>query len=382
MAFEDQEVAPVPSSYSSSVLFRLLLQLQQWWSSEKQKQQHLRWLEESSHSQQPVQVDDDDIAEMSSTDHTSPDDWETLRNTLILYLPAFCVVTLLFCTVRRKYPRVYNVRNSIERLRTSLAAETHGWISWTWRLLKLQEEDLVQECGLDAVCLFRILRVGFKLSLASCVCACFLVPAYVTAENSISNSTSTTSSDIDDENNRWVATTTAHLPKGSDVFTATILAAYLLFGYTLYLIYTEFRWFTLIRAQFLSAVTARSYSVFVTGIPLQFRSDDALRDFFRRVLSHDAVVTASVALHIPTLQAKVAQRQRIKNRLAHNLALRDEHHIAVPTFAPALGLGECVPAIPHLQRQLQAMDDEIAQLYKRIREKQKATARATKSTLR
>ena len=118
----------------------------------------------------------------SETDPTTPqDDWQTLRTTLILYLPAFCFVAVLFCFVRRRYPRVYNVRNSVDRLKCRLAAETYGSVNWTWILMQIPDDELVEQCGLDAVCLCRILRVGLKLALLGCFCALFLIPSYATA---------------------------------------------------------------------------------------------------------------------------------------------------------------------------------------------------------
>ena len=42
---------------------------------------------------------------------TRGNDAEVLRNTLRVYGGIFVVIIFVFCYVRRKYPRVYNIRN-------------------------------------------------------------------------------------------------------------------------------------------------------------------------------------------------------------------------------------------------------------------------------
>lgn len=57
-----------------------------------------------------------------------------------------------------------------------------------------------------------------------------------------------------------VAITVSHVPARSPVLLATVLSAYLLFGYTMYRILQEIKWFTKIRHEFLRRPTPRNYS--------------------------------------------------------------------------------------------------------------------------
>lgn len=92
---------------------------------------------------------------------------ETLRNTLRIYGSLFLVLLLIFCFVRNRYPKTYNVRNwsPKPKLLTHLAETTHGFISWMWKNFDVSDDTLLDECGLDAICMLRILRFGLRVSL-------------------------------------------------------------------------------------------------------------------------------------------------------------------------------------------------------------------------
>lgn len=218
-------------------------------------------------------------------------DGETLRTTMRVYGSLYLVLLVIFCFVRRRY-RAYSIRNWAPKLKCDLASEQHGWISWMWRLYVLPEDDILDNCGMDALCFFRMLEFGLKISVVGCFNAVWLMPIYGTAPSSEETE------HIDD---RIVQVSVSHVPAGNPRLIATAFGAWIIFGYTMILILREFKWFTSKRHRFLSKPMPRNYTVYVSGIPSEYRSSSELLAFFRRSFSYDSVLEAHVALEIPNV---------------------------------------------------------------------------------
>jgi hypothetical protein len=107
------------------------------------------------------EVDDD-----GSKEPLDPDDTNSLRNTLRLYGSIFVVLFLLFCFLRQKFPNVYQVRGVYDKeYKTDLAKDKYGFFSWVWHLWNIDDEILMEEIGLDGLCLTRVYDYGWKVSL-------------------------------------------------------------------------------------------------------------------------------------------------------------------------------------------------------------------------
>ena len=154
-------------------------------------------------------------------------DGKVLRATFLVYGSVLLGVFVLFCYVRRKFPRPYNIRNWVEELKTPIAAQQHGFVSWLWQLNTVSEDEILEECGLDALCFLRVLRMGYNIAVIGCFNALWLMPLYATGE------TDATTAAITD---RVAKVTIAHVPEGSPRCIGTVLAAYIFFGYIMYLI--------------------------------------------------------------------------------------------------------------------------------------------------
>ena len=187
----------------------------------------------------------------NSTQTVDTNDAAKLRNTLRVYGSIFLVLLLLFCFLRRKYPRAYNLRSWIEENKTVLADEQFGFLSWMWRLFFVSDSDMLDECGMDALCYTRVLEFGLKLSIFGMLNAFWLMPVYKTAPSSPETNYIT---------DPVVELTVSNVPSGSLRFVGTVVAAYLIFGYTMYNILEEFKWFILHRHMFLGKTLARNYS--------------------------------------------------------------------------------------------------------------------------
>ena len=302
----------------------------------------------------------------TTTTPTEAQDWEVLRTSFIVYLPSFVGMLLLFCYLRLKFPVVYNVRNTVQSLHNPHAATSHGYWSWIWYTMQIHETEILQTCGMDAVCLLRITRMGSYLSLIAVFCSIFLVPVYELKSDTTTGTGST---------NGFASTTSTSLPNGSNSFAATVVAAYIIFGSTMLLILREFQWFIARRETFLSTPQARNYTIYVSGIPPQYRSNAGLAQFFRRVIAHDVVHSAVVAMHVPKLSAAMDRHDRLVKTIERMKTIRDlnvegrepMHFVLGPNRGEIL---ERVPAIPYYTEQLDRVQSEIDELQQLISTRQ------------
>jgi hypothetical protein len=250
------------------------------------------------------ETDDDDIV--------ASNDSSIIRETLRLYGSFYLCCFLLYCVLRRRYPLLFNVRSWVPELECELAKREYGLFDWFWKVFGFTDEEIFKDCGMDAMCFLRALRMGRKLSLCGCFCAVWLIPLYATA---------TESSETTYLNNTWDEISVSNLPSSSARFVATVLASYIVFFYSMYLLFHEFKWYTKWRHKFLAKPWSRNYAVYVSGIPLAFRSSSQLAEYFRQCSSKEAVIEAHVAMDTPGLESKVARREFVVRNLEHAVAL-------------------------------------------------------------
>lgn len=159
---------------------------------------------------------------------------------------------------------------------------------------------------MDALCFLRMLHFGFKVCLIGMFNSLYLFPTYATSDSQFASEED------------WVSKlSVSYLPPGSLRFVAPVVASYLVFGYTMYLILEEFKWFTANRHAWLSEREPRNYAVYVAGIPEELRSSDNLLKYFQNCFSDNSVLEANVALNIPLLEKKVAKREAMVLKLEH-----------------------------------------------------------------
>jgi len=208
----------------------------------------------------------------------------------------FVVLGIAYCFIRPRFPKIYNPRNEHKRLNCELASRETGTFSWIWVLWRVSEEELIDQCGLDAVCHLRWLQVGLTLSLVGSFNIIWIVPVLATAEWIPDTSALTTFVNASSTNSSTNAL--APEPATRDVFTqlslgnvnansprlvAPFLGAYILFGVAMWLIKREFHWFVGERHKFQTRKQAHNYSIYVCNLPQPMRTVGAVRDFFQRV---------------------------------------------------------------------------------------------------
>jgi hypothetical protein len=253
-------------------------------------------------------------ADDDGTELTQGNDSEVLRDTLRIYGSLFLLLLLLFCILRRRYARVYNIRNWLDEIKTDLASDQRGFISWMWKLFLVTDSEMLDECGMDALCFTRVLEFGLKLSAIGMLNAIWLIPVYITAESS---------PETDYITDPIISISVSNLPPGSYRFCATVVGAYVIFGYTMYNILREFEWFIMFRHRFLSKKLCRNYCVYVQSIPEEYRSNAKLLEFFAQASAQGTVLDAHVAFKIPHLKKKVAEREKLVAKLEHAINVEE-----------------------------------------------------------
>lgn len=247
-------------------------------------------------------------------------DAQIIRETFRLYGSFYLLFFLSFCVLRKKMPKFFNIRSWVPEIKTSLATNAeYGFFSWAWKVFSVSDDDLLETCGMDAICFLRCLRLGTKFTLVGTLNSLWLIPLYLSADSS---------PETDLLTDPFVLMSVANLPPGSVRYTGTIIAAYITILSSLYLISKECNWYAEYRHKYLSQREPRNYAVYVSGIPEEYRSSYALADYFRQCISwKDAVYEAHVTMDITSLEAKVARRDHLVERMEHTAALERKHGV-------------------------------------------------------
>jgi hypothetical protein len=77
------------------------------------------------------------------------------------------------------------------------------------------------------------------------------------------------------------------------------------------------------RNQFLSKKLPRNYSVYIQCIPEEYRTNAKLLNFFQQSSSHDDILDAHLAIKIPNLKKKVAEREKLIAKLEHAINIEE-----------------------------------------------------------
>ena len=162
-------------------------------------------------------------------------------------------------------------------------------------------------------------------------------------------------------NDGLVISTVGHVPSQSNRLYATVFSAYIVFGYTMYQILLEFRWYIQMRHKFLRKPLPRHFTVFVRNIPPEYRNNQRLEAFFRSCFSEDAVLEARLCLNAPNLAKAVAQRDDTVANLERTQALFQRDGIRPRHNPDRLAvLSESVDSIEYYTSQLQEQNRDVA----------------------
>lgn len=293
---------------------------------------------------------------METSDFIPGTDAQVIKDTFRVYGSAFGLMLFAFCVVRKLKPRLFNVRRWAPKIQCELAQQDYGFLSWIWRIYGPTDEEILDQCGMDAVCFLRVIRFGLKVSCVGIANSIWLLPMYATAE--LSNETANVQDPVEQM-------TTSHLPSMSPRFVGTVVAAYVVFLYTMNLLLHEFTWYTKHRHAFLSKRTPRNYAIYVTGIPREYRSSELLLDYFRSCFPSRSVLEAHVAVDLPNLSKLISNREAVIANLEHALAVKQIHGYS-PTHLTLQGK---VGSISTYRTDLRLLNTSIGDAIRRIQEK-------------
>lgn len=204
---------------------------------------------------------------------------------------------------------------------------------------------------MDAMTTIRLLEFGVKLSLVGVFNSMYLFPIYALMGSHDSDPVKGIS--------------LGNLGQGSPGAYATTVSAYILFGAAMYLIVKDLEWFTSHRHAFLSKQSVQNYSVFVSGLPPEMQTKSAIREYFGKCFSHDAVADVHVALSIPNLEKKVSKRAALVPKLEHAINVQ-EIKGETPTHKTKLCGGKNVESVPTYAKHLEELNEEISKDIDRI----------------
>jgi hypothetical protein len=201
---------------------------------------------------------------------------QVLKSSLRVYGSIFLCGFVVYCFLRKRIPRTYAVRQWVPEHKTPLARDQFGYINWMWKVFSFSQVDLLETISLDALCFLRVLNTGFRLACVGAFNSIWLFPVYTTART-----------EPDSQNDPVEGSTINILPLGSPRFAATVLAAYIFFGYTMYSILKDFRWFIALRHDWLRLFNCRNYTILIRNIPEELRSDMLLKKHFQGLYGKD-----------------------------------------------------------------------------------------------
>ena len=241
---------------------------------------------------------------------------------------------------------MYNFKKSSTKFDVPVANDSFGSISWVWKVFNITDDDMREQCGMDALAAIRVMQTGVKLSLVGVFNSIFLFPIYSMFGNG---------SQPDD---LIYSLSLSDMGRNNSGVYATIVAAYFLFGAAMYFIVLDLKWFTAHRHAFLSKKSAQNLSVYLSGLPPEMQTNKAVSRFFQKSFSCDAVAEAHVALITPQLDKKVAERDALIPKLEHGINVVNVKHTQPSHKTKKIG-GEKVESVPFWSQEIKDLNGEI-----------------------
>ena len=110
----------------------------------------------------------DDLCAVSmGADEDSPSSSEALQAIVLAHGSLFLVFLLVFCCLRNMFKSLYNCRDSVEELNCELSKRKFSAFGWIAGVFKATDDELVEQCGLDALAFCRLLRLFLVIDALS-----------------------------------------------------------------------------------------------------------------------------------------------------------------------------------------------------------------------
>eukprot|EP00961_Rhodomonas_salina_P223770 3025849-Rhodomonas_salina.2 len=263
-------------------------------------------------------------------DEPRPSSSAAWRSVVVFWGGVALIQFAAFCFLRNnpRFKKLYNVRDSVEKLRCSLASKDLGskWnlLAWIPAVLRATDDEIFEQVGLDGLCYTRVVHMGIKLSLLGCFVAVWLIPTYFTSpkvltiqkEGGYIQEIPLSNANVTDFLDRMSMGNTY---QGDPRMFAGVVAAYLMSVYGMMLLHQEYNWFIVQRHRWLERRAPENYSIYVDNIPPSLRSKTALREYFSVCL--DDILEIQMVQKVPELERLCARRAKLTAAVKHSEAL-------------------------------------------------------------
>ncbi|KAI8973738.1 hypothetical protein BDF20DRAFT_883871 [Mycotypha africana] len=240
-------------------------------------------------------------------------------------LVAGLIFFIAFCYFRTRVTTLFSPRSNMKRHKPPDLPKS--FLGWIWPLLKIGDEEMLNNVGLDALLMLKFITMGIKIFG---VCTIFgiivFIPITMTSDAShIGNSTSTLdrlSINIIEEDSHK-------------------LIAYLVFAYvftlvTFFFLNQSYSRYIYLRAKFLLNQSKKNLvtrSVLVTGLPDYLQSDEALTDYYEH-LGIGPVESCYVVRTVYRLSTLIKKRANALTKLEEAYAKYWGNPCKIPGYDP------------------------------------------------
>ncbi|GAN04213.1 DUF221-domain-containing protein [Mucor ambiguus] len=181
---------------------------------------------------------------------------------------------MIFCIFRTRIPLLFSPRSNMKRHKPpELPTSLFGWI---WPLIKISDEEMLTNVGLDALLMLKFVTMGIKI-FAVCTLFGIIVFIPITMTSDYTHLGNVTSP-LD-------RISISVIEDGSNKIIAYLIFAYFFTFVTFFFLNRNYNDYIYLRAKYLlkQSKSMVSRSVIVTGIPDRLRSDQALADYYENL---------------------------------------------------------------------------------------------------
>ncbi|RHY26635.1 hypothetical protein DYB32_007438 [Aphanomyces invadans] len=220
---------------------------------------------------------------------------------------------------------------------------------WVLPALRVSDDEIVDACGLDSLCLLRFIRLGRKVAMCGIILSGVLFPVYATAQwtrNDVSTLERIAVNILRENDHR---------------FWAAVVAMYVVSAYTLHLLHREYKDFVARRHHLLSQPHVQQYSVVIRDLPKQLRTCESLKKYLNHLFPH-AIHSVVVAVDCKPLEKLVAKREHCRRQLERALtqyASQPQQHRHRPVHI-VKSRGTTVDAIDYFGSKLETLNYRVA----------------------
>lgn len=243
----------------------------------------------------------------------------TLKTSASIYFSVLALGLLAFEVMRRRCRRAFDSRGVESNSFWTTTAPDGGGRSgvpfaWMLHVRRVTDDELLDRCGLDTLSFLRFLRMGQKVALLAVVLSALLLPLYATAPPP-----PTTRTNIDP----LERINMSNLREQDHRLWAPTVVAYIISGFTMYLLLNEYEHYVGRRHELLGRAEPPQYSVLVDELPAKLRTRKTLEAYMQRIFPN-APRSVYVAVECSRLEQYVSEREQARNALEHALALREK----------------------------------------------------------